>query len=123
MSPLANLRLVSETARRPAVIVGTSSDRIGTPTGQSFYVTLSKDLEREIGLPVAPYVGAAYGTYEDELRAIGGINVHLARGLSSLVIFDGVHVHPTMTYAWGRFGVSLLLVRARDPGVSVNVRF
>jgi hypothetical protein len=114
---------VSETARRPAVIVGTSSDRIGTPTGQSFYVTLSKDLEREIALPVAPYVGAAYGTYEDELRAIGGINVRLARGLSALVIYDGVHVHPTMTYAWGSFGVSLLLVRARDPGVSVNVRF
>jgi hypothetical protein len=122
-APLANLRLVDEGARRPAVILGTSSDRIGTPSGQSFYATVSKDLERETGLPLAPYVGVAYGTHEDEARVIAGASVRLARGLSSLVIFDGVHVHPTFGYASARYGVSLLLVRGRHPGLSVNLRF
>jgi hypothetical protein len=122
-SPLANLRLVGETRTRPAVILGTSSDRIGTPEGQSFYATVSKDLRRELRLPVAPYVGVAYGTYEDEARVIAGVNVALTRSLSSLLIFDGVHFHPTVSYSRGRHGLSLLLVRCRDFGVSYNVRF
>lgn len=57
VSPLANFVAVTETARRPPVILGTSSDRIGTPSGQSFYATASKNLHDETNLPVAPYVG------------------------------------------------------------------
>lgn len=68
----------------------------GTPEGQSFYVTAAKDLRPHTGLPVAPYVGVAYGTYEDKARVIAGANIAFARGLSSLLIFDGVHFHPTL---------------------------
>ena len=66
---------VTETHHRPALIVGTSSDRIGTPFGQSFYATVSKSLKHHTGLPIAPYVGVAYGTFEDRARAIGGLNI------------------------------------------------
>jgi hypothetical protein len=45
---------IPETDRRPALILGTSSDRIGTPDGQSFYATFSKNLKRETELPIAP---------------------------------------------------------------------
>jgi hypothetical protein len=123
VSPLANAILVRETRRRPAVIAGTSSDRIGTPSGQSFYLTVSKDLRREIQLPVAPYVGVAYGTYEDRARPIAGLNVDFGRGLSSLVIYDGVRIHPTLSYSRGRHGLSLILAQGRHPGLSYNVRF
>lgn len=123
MSPLANVVLVGETNRRPALIAGTSSDRIGTPSGQSFYLTVSKDLRRELGIPVAPYVGVAYGTYEDRARAIAGLNVDFGRGFSSLTIYDGVRVHPTLSYSHGRHGLSLILAQARHPGFSYNVRF
>ena len=43
--PLANLLILPETLRRPALIAGTSSDRIGTPRGQSFYLTASNVLD------------------------------------------------------------------------------
>ena len=49
VSPLANLVALTETHSRHAVIVGTSSDRIGTPSGQSFYATLSKSLKNFTG--------------------------------------------------------------------------
>jgi hypothetical protein len=123
VSPLANAILVRETRRRPALIAGTSSDRIGTPSGQSFYVTVSKDLRRELQLPVAPYVGVAYGTYEDRARPIAGLSIDFGRGLSSLVIYDGVRIHPTLSYARGRHGLSLILAQSRHPGLSYNVRF
>ena len=122
-SPLANVRLVNETRTRPAIILGTSSDRIGTPEGQSFYGTLSKDLRPQIGLPVAPYIGIAYGTYEDKARLIAGANISLGHGFSSLLIFDGVHFHPTLSYSRGRHGLSALLVRSKDVGVSYSLRF
>ena len=99
VSPLANVVALTETHRRPALILGTSSDRIGTPSGQSFYATLSKSLKHQTGLPIAPYVGIAYGTYEDRLRPIGGLNINVNERWSSTILFDGVRVHPTVNHA------------------------
>jgi hypothetical protein len=123
VSPLVNWRLLGESDRRPALIAGTSSDRIGTPSGQSFYLTASKDLSAWLVVPIAPYVGVAYGTFEDKARAIAGVNVGLPANLSSLIIYDGVKVHPTLNYTSGRHVVSILLAHGRDPGASYSVRF
>ncbi len=123
VSPLANFVAVTETHDRPALILGTSSDRIGTPSGQSFYATLSKSLRHATGLPVSPYVGVAYGTFEDRLRAIGGLNIQLAEAWSSTVLFDGVRVHPLVNYTRGRHQFGLILERGRRPGASYSVSF
>jgi len=122
-SPLANWVAITETKERPAIILGTSSDRIGTTSGQSFYATASKDLKRLTQLPIAPYVGAAYGTYEEKLRAIGGVNLRFPLNFSSLIIYDGVKVHPTASWAYSRFVFTFILARAQDPGGSVSVAF
>jgi hypothetical protein len=114
---------LTETARRPALIVGTSSDRIGTPGGQSFYATLSKNLKRETGLPLAPYVGVAYGTYEGRFLPLAGINVAFTRSFSGLVIFDGVRLHPMLNYTHGRHAFSFVLAFANKPGVSYSISF
>lgn len=123
VSPLANLHLLSETGRRPAVILGTSSDRIGTPHGQSYYVTVSKDLEEWSGLPLAPYGGISYGTFDDRIRWIGGFRLSFTPRVSSLVIFDGVRVHPTLTYRRGEHSISGILVGGKDPGISYSISF
>jgi hypothetical protein len=123
VSPLANLLVLTETQRRPAVIVGTSSDRIGTPSGQSFYATASKNLKRETRLSVAPYVGLAYSTYEDRFLPLAGLNVNFSRRSSALVVFDGVHVHPLVNFNYRRHAFSFLLARGRRPGLSYSVTF
>jgi hypothetical protein len=123
VSPLANWLAIPEREHRPALIIGTSSDRIGTPSGQSFYATLSKSLDRELGIPVAPYVGLAYGTFEDRLRPIAGSNLELPHRFSAQVLFDGVHVHPIVSYSPGRHVFSLVLVRGKDPGISYSLSF
>ena len=120
---IGNLLVLTETRRRPALMVGTSTDRIGTPSGQSFYFTLSKNLRRETGLPVSPYVCAAYSTYEDRLLPVGCVNIDIGRGFSSLITYNGVHVHPIVNYARGRHVFSLVLVRGRQPGGSYSVTF
>ena len=123
VSPLANFVAVTETARRPSIILGTSSDRIGTPSGQSFYATVSKNLHRETGLPIAPYIGVAYGTYENRFRAIGGLNIYFSERWSSTILFDGVRVHPTVNYTRGRHQFGAILERGRNPGFSYSVSF
>ena len=122
-NPLVNWLAIPEGSKTPAVIVGTSSDRIGTPGGQSFYATASKNLRRETKLPIAPYFGLAYGTYRDRLRMIGGINVGFTESLGAMVIFDGVHVHPLVNFSRKRHVFTFLLVRGRQPGLSYSISF
>ena len=122
-NPLANWVAVTETQNRPALIFGTSSDRIGTPFGQSFYGTVSKDLKPHSGIPIAPYAGAAFGTYEDKWRAIGGVNIRFPKNFSSLIIYDGVKVHPTASWAHRNFVLTLLLAAGKDPGIGASATF
>lgn len=120
---VANWRAVGESARRPAVIFGTSSDRIGTPEGQSYYVTLSKSLHEAIGLPIAPYVSASYSGYEQRMLFPFGVNVAVGRQWSAMLINDGVHTHLSATHAWNRVALTVLAVERRDFGVTVGTRF
>jgi hypothetical protein len=123
VSPLANVVVLTETHTRPALILGTSSDRIGTPSGQSFYATLSKSLKHATGLPIAPYVGVAYGTYEDRARIIGGLNITFSDRWSSTILFDGVRVHPLLNFTYGRHQFGMMLERGRNPGASYSISF
>jgi hypothetical protein len=122
--PLVTFIPVTETANRPAVIVGISSDRIGTPSGTSFYVTASKDLEGWTGLPIAPYAGMVYGTYEDKLRPIGGLNIRLPKSFGALFQFDGVKLHSALTYTFNAtHSVTFLLIRNKQPGLTYTFSF
>ncbi len=123
VSPLANFVAVTETEKRPAIILGTSSDRIGTPSGQSFYATVSKSLERETGLPIAPYIGVTYGTFENRARVIGGLNVYFTNSLSSTILFDGVKVHPLVNYTYKRHQFGFMLVEGKKPGLTYSISF
>ena len=122
-APLANLLVLTETKRRPALMLGTSTDRLGTPSGQSFFATFSKNLRRETGLPIAPYVGATFGTYDHRVRPIGGLSVSLNRNFSILATYNGVNVHPLLIFTHERHALSLIMVKGRDPGMSYSVTF
>lgn len=122
-APLANLLVLTETKRRPALMLGTSTDRIGTPSGQSFFATFSKNLRRETGLPIAPYLGATFGTYDHRVRPIGGLSVSLNKNFSILTTYNGVNIHPLLIFSHERHALSLIMVKGRDPGMSYSVTF
>ena len=117
---LVNIRALEETATRPALILGTSSDRIGTEEGRAVYATLSKDLEDLIDLPIAPYFGATWSTDpltpSEEWREIAGLVIRWDPKLSSTHLWDGVNLHHVLTTPLGN-GRSLgLVVAQRDDG-------
>jgi hypothetical protein len=123
VNPVVNWLVLGETAKRPAVMLGTSSDRIGTPSGQSFYVTVSKSLQDLLGVPLAPYAGISYGTFDDEVVFPCGLNATILPGWSAMFIYDGVNPHLSTTYVWRNVALTLLLVDLRDFGFSVGVVF
>ena len=123
VGPLANLVVLSETRVRPAIIVGTSSDRIGTPSGQSVYATASKNIEPWTTLPLEPYVGVAYGSYRDDVRPIGGMNVRLSDRWTATGLYDGRRGHALLSYSLGRHQIGLVLERGWNPGMSYSVAF
>ena len=115
---VANWRALGETEKRPALIFGTSSDRIGTPSGQSYYATVSKSFSR-----VAPYAGVSWSGYEERLLYPFGLNVALGKGWSAMVINDGVHTHLSATYARRTISLTLLAVERKNAGVTVGMTF
>ena len=122
---LANFVAMREGQKRPALIFGTSSDRIGTPDGQAYFFTFSKDLSTVSRWPVAPYFGASYGTWENDLRAIGGVHVRLPEtNWAMTLIHDGKALHPTLEYRlFDRHSLSLLWVDAEELGLAYSVVF
>jgi hypothetical protein len=111
VGPLANWRIVDETQGRPALVLGTSSDRIGTEHGRAIYLTASKDLEAATDLPIAPYVGLSYGTHREQLDAIAGLTVRWRERWSSTHLYDGRNLHHLVTRALeGHQTVSLVVV-------------
>lgn len=115
---VANWRALAETETRPALIFGTSSDRIGTPSGQSYYATVSKSFSR-----IAPYAGVSWSGYEERLLVPFGLNVMLAEGWSAMLINDGVHTHLSTTYGLRNVSLTVLAVERRHVGVTVGMTF
>ena len=124
MHPLITIIPVTETLNRPAVIFGISSDRIGTPRGTSVYLTASKDLQHWTGLPIAPYGGIVYSSYDHKFRTIGGLNIRFHPKVTSLIQFDGVKVHPSITYSFNdTHALTFLMIRGKDPGMTYTFSF
>ncbi|MHC4837753.1 MAG: hypothetical protein ACYTF3_06160 [Planctomycetota bacterium] len=118
------------------LVVGTSSDRIGTPEGRAWFASASLNPHGwGWELPVNGYLGAAYGTFADDLRAIGGLRWRVTDELSLSVQHDGEQVHGILSMplsifaegdAWSRWHLDLLLVEVagvRTAGITLGTRF
>lgn len=116
---LANWRVLKETDKTPAIVLGTSSDRIGTPTGRAYYVTISKEVADDLGI----YVGAMYGEFEEKVRIPAGVSYRFDDNWSALFAYDGVNGHPMLTYKKDRYNITFLMVGSKHPGVSMGVSF
>ena len=113
--PLANLIVLTETEKRPALMVGTSSDRIGTESGQAYFGTLSKSLEPLVGLPASPYVGVSFADKHDDWEFIAGLNYRLLeQRLSVTHLWDGENLHTTLDVPWRNHNFGIVIAHQQD---------
>ena len=115
------------------LIAGTSSDRIGTPDGRSYFLTAPISPPEGFAVPVTGYAGAAYGTFANDLRAIGGVTWWFGNQTSVGVQHDGEQIHFIGSRNLGELGpyhaswaLDLLAVEIEDSyyfGMTVSTRF
>lgn len=121
VSPLATWFLLTETEQRPALFLGTSSDRIGSPEGtQTYYGTLAKYLPP---VRTSPYVSLAYSEWDNGWNVPFGANVELTHGISVQPMYDGQRTHLLGSWATDRFSVTLIWAWLEHAGAAVSVGF
>jgi hypothetical protein len=121
IGPLVTWFLTTEAHRRPAVFLGTSSDRIGSPKGtQSYYMTVAKQVPR---LPFSAYVTLNYSEWDEGINVPFGATAWIGENFSIQPMYDGERTHLMLNYAVQHFGVSLLWVWLEEPGISISTGF
>ena len=121
VSPIATAFVLTEGERRPALFVGTSSDRIGSPEGeQAYYATASKSLG---GLPVSVYGTVNYSEWDDGFNLPFGAYVEIAPGLTVQPMYDGQRTHALASYARERFSITVIYAWLERAGIAASVGF
>ena len=121
VGPLATLFLVTETDTRPALFLGTSSDRIGSPPHtQAYYLTVAK---RPPGWFVAPYASLNWSEWDDAFNVPFGANVDLSRGFSLTPMYDGHRSHLLAAWANHRLSVTAVWAWYERAGIALAFGF
>ena len=113
--------LLTETETRPAVFLGTSSDRIGSPEGkQADYATAAKYLPF---VRTSPYVSVNYSEWDEGWNVPLGANVELGAGFSLQPMYDGKRTHLLASWANTRLSTTLIWAWLERAGVAVSLGF
>jgi hypothetical protein len=121
VGPLATLFLTTETERRPALFLGTSSDRIGSPEGtQAYYVTVAKYLPV---VRTAPYASLNYSEWDEGWNIPFGATVELGGGFSLRPMYDGQRTHFLANFTTPRYAFSFVWAWLEHAGVAMSVGF
>ena len=121
IGPLVTWFLLTEGAGRPALFVGTSSDRIGSPEGeQSYFLTAAK---RHPRWPVSAYVSLNYSQWDDGFNVPFGAEIEIGERFSLRPMYDGQRTHLMFNYLGRRYGASLLWVWLERFGVAFSTTF
>ena len=121
IGPLFTLFLFTETEMRPALFLGTSSDRIGSPSGkQSYYGTVSKYLP---DLRTTIYGSVNYSEWDEAVNFPVGVGFEVGKGFSVRPMYDGDRGHLMFNYFADRYGVSLMAVWFETMGISLSAGF
>ncbi len=119
VGPLVTWYLVTETHTRPALFLGASSDRIGSPKGtQSYYLTVAKHIPRT---PFSPYASLNYSEWDEHFNFPFGMNVALPKNFALRPMYDGDRSHMVLTYSYRQASVSLLYVWLEKFGAAVSL--
>jgi hypothetical protein len=121
VGPLVTWFLLTENERRPALFLGTSSDRIGSPAGeQAYFLTAAK---HHSSWPVSAYVSLNYSEWDDDFNLPFGVEVELGERFSLRPMYDGQRTHLMFNYLGQRYNASLLWVWLERFGVAFSTSF
>lgn len=121
-SPLATLFVAREGEQLPALFLGTSSDRIGSPeSAQAYYATVSKYVPR---LRTAFNATVNWSEWDEAFNFPFGASVELGRGFAARYMYDGKQSHALLDrYLSDRWGFSLMSIWLERFGIAIHGGF
>ena len=121
--PLANAFLLTETHYRPALSMGTSSDRIGTEAGTtSVYLTAAKRWPSP-NVPLSGYLSLNWSETDEAINFPFGGTLHLGERYGVRGMYDGQRTHLLASGTFSRITVTALWVWLEHFGVSLSTGF
>ena len=121
VAPLATVFLLTETERRPAAFLGTSSDRIGSPAGtQSYYLTVAKFAPL---VRTGFYASLSWSEWDERFNFPFGAQVEFGRGVYVRPMYDGERSHGLAGAAFGRFNAAFVWAWFEKIGASLAIGF
>ena len=119
--PLANYFVFTETEFRPALFIGTSSDRVGSPPKrQAYFLTITKRLPK---VPISAYATINYSEWDDGLNYPFGASLDLGRGFAVRGMYDGDRPHLMLNYYYKRHSLSLMYIWFERLGIAMSTSF
>jgi hypothetical protein len=123
VGPLANLFLFTETHLRPALSLGTSSDRIGTDAHTtSAFLTAAKRWPSP-RVPLSGYVSLNWSESDDTVNFPFGATLHLGERYDVRAMYDGERTHLLAGVQIGRVSLTALWVWLEHAGVALSTGF
>jgi hypothetical protein len=121
LNPIATWFFLSERGGRPAAFFGTSSDRIGSPTGKrAWFVTAAKNLDP---VPASVYASANYSEWDAGWNVPFGANVEVVPRVTLNPMYDGHRTHLLATYAGDNYGITLIYAWLDRAGIALSAGF
>jgi len=121
VGPIATWFLLTESERRPALFLGTSSDRIGSPRGaQAYYLTTAKYLPT---FRMSPYWSLNYSEWDERLNVPFGANLELGNGFSLQPMYDGHRTHLLGSWAGSNLSATIVWAWLERAGFAMSVGF
>ncbi len=123
VGPLANAFLLLESHHRPALSLGTSSDRIGTDEGTtSVFLTAAKRFPSP-RVPLSGYVSLNWSETDDGFNVPFGGTLHLGERYNARVMYDGERTHLVASATVDRVTVTALWVWLEHAGAALSTGF
>lgn len=125
--PRANYFVFTEADIRPAVFIGTSSDRIGSPPKkQAYFLTIAKRFPK---IPISAYATINYSEWHEGTEWYDGFNfpfgvsIDLGKGFTVRGMYDGDRPHVMLNYYYKGHSLSLMYIWLEKPGIAMSTSF
>jgi hypothetical protein len=121
VNPTATWFLLTETDTRPALFLGTSSARIGSPVHQqAYYATLARSFPE---WRVSPYVSLEWSEWDQGWNVPFGATLDVGGGIGLRPMYDGHRSHLVASWTGARWSAGLVWAWYERPGVTLSTGF
>ena len=121
IGPLATLFVRTESNAWPAISLGTSSDRIGTPEGNASVFLTAAKRSPFLAVPLSGYLSLNWSEFDEAFNVPFGGTLHLGEVFALGGMYDGQRSHGLLRAMRGSWSATALWVWFENFGLAISL--